>query len=237
MVDATKTAPAKAMPKWESDCRTRLATAIRGRMAILANLAARDANEGETRLLVTEMLEALGFDKYNDLTMEYQVKGEFADYGIRIEKQLVAFVEVKRIAQKLNQKHLNQVQTYSVNEGVEWMILTNGQMWQVYHLTNSLPLIVDQVMAVDLLDSQTTLNEKIDVLFYLTKEAFKRKLIDDFWRQRAATSPRAIASALLSDRVLDELRKELRTRSAYNAGTDELAALMRQAVLRADVLP
>jgi len=37
-----------------------------------------------------------GYDKYEDLTTEYMIKGEFADYGIRIDKQIIAFVEVKR---------------------------------------------------------------------------------------------------------------------------------------------
>jgi predicted type IV restriction endonuclease len=69
---------------------------------------------------------------YDDLTTEYQVRGEFADYGVRIDKQLVAFIEVKRCTTKLGPKHLRQVEMYAVNEGVEWMILTNGQVWQVY---------------------------------------------------------------------------------------------------------
>jgi hypothetical protein len=49
---------------------------------------------------VTDFLcDGLGFDKYEDLTCEYQVKGDFADYGIRIDKQMIAFVEVKRCTQ------------------------------------------------------------------------------------------------------------------------------------------
>lgn len=59
---------------------------------------------------------------------------EFADYGIRIDKQLVAFVEVKRISTRLDVKHLRQVEMYAVNEGVEWMVLTNAANWKVYHL-------------------------------------------------------------------------------------------------------
>ena len=46
----------------------------------LADLIARDANEGDTRMLITDFLcDGLGYDKYVDLTTEYQVKGEFAD--------------------------------------------------------------------------------------------------------------------------------------------------------------
>lgn len=231
------TADRRAVPKWESECRERLSAAVRRLARNLADLAARDANEGDTRLLVTELLEALGYDKYEDLTTEYQVKGEFADYGVRIDRQLVAFVEVKRVAQKLSEKHLRQVQTYAVNEGVEWVILTNGQVWQGYHLTGGLPVVVDLALAVDLLDSQVSHAEKINTLFFLTKESFKRHLIDDLWRQRAATSPRAIASAILADAIVDEIRKELRRRSAYNADVEELTTLIRTAVLRPEVLP
>ncbi len=102
-------------------------------------MLARDANEGDTRLVVTDFLsEGLGYDE-SDLTTEYGVKGDFADYGIRIDKELVAFIEVKRIGTKLNTKHLRQVQMYAVNEGVEWMILTNGAEWQASPHHGGLP--------------------------------------------------------------------------------------------------
>lgn len=96
----SKTAP-RSLPKWEADTRERLKGAVRKFSKPLADLVSRDANEGDTRLLVTDFLcEGFGFDKYSDLTTEYQVKGEFADYGIRIDKQLVAFIEVKRVTTK-----------------------------------------------------------------------------------------------------------------------------------------
>ncbi len=72
----------RAAPRWEAEARDRLRAGLRRFSKPLADLAARDANEGDTRLLVTDFLcDALGFDKYTDLTTEYQVKGEFADYG------------------------------------------------------------------------------------------------------------------------------------------------------------
>lgn len=128
-------------PKWEAEAKERLKVALRRFAKPLADLVARDANEGDTRLLVTDFLcDALGYDKYEELTTEYQVKGEFADYGVRLDKQLVAFIEVKRCTTKLSDKHLRQVTNYAVNEGVEWMWLTNGAVWQVYHLTGGLPI-------------------------------------------------------------------------------------------------
>ena len=136
--------PSSTSPKWETVARERMKAAIKKFNKPLADLVARDANEGDTRLLVTDMLcEGFGFDKYSELTTEYRVKGEFADYGIRLDKDLIAFLEVKRVATKLAAKHLRQVETYAVNEGVEWVILTSGVVWQVYHITGGLPIVVD----------------------------------------------------------------------------------------------
>jgi hypothetical protein len=82
VAEAAKKPKARSAPKWETDARDRLKTAIRRYSKPLADLVARDANEGDTRLLVTDFLcDGLGFDKYADLTTEYQVKGEFADLG------------------------------------------------------------------------------------------------------------------------------------------------------------
>src|ERR687898_3232038 len=98
--EAAKKPKARSTPKWESEARDRLKSAIRRYRKPLADLVARDANEGDTRLLITNFLcDGLGFDKYADLTTEYQVKGEFADYGVRIDRELVAFIEVKRSPQ------------------------------------------------------------------------------------------------------------------------------------------
>lgn len=102
---------ARVRPKWETAAEERVKTAVKKFGKPLADMLARDANEGDTRLVVTDILcEGLGYDKFADLTTEYAVKGEFADYGVRIDKQLVAFIEVKRIGTKLGMKHLRQVE-------------------------------------------------------------------------------------------------------------------------------
>jgi Type I restriction enzyme R protein N terminus (HSDR_N) len=226
----------RAMPKWESDARERLRGAVRRFAKPLADLVARDANEGDTRLLVTDFLcEGLGYDKYEDLTTEYQVRGEFADYGVRIDKQLVAFIEVKRCMTKLGAKHLRQVEIYAVNEGVEWIILTSGQVWQVYHLTPGLPVVIDLALEVDLLGEGGP-TQKSEKLFYLSKEAFRRRLIDELWRARAATAPKSLAAVLLSDALVDELRKELRRRTGHNAEPKELRRLLSETVIRPEAL-
>lgn len=226
----------RALPKWEAAARDRVKVAVRRFAKPLADLVERDANEGDTRLLVTDFLcEGFGYDKYEDLTTEYQVKGEFADYGVRIDRQMIAFIEVKRCTQKLGIRHLRQVQMYAVNEGVEWMILTNGQVWQVWHLTGGLPVTVDLALEVDLL-SDATATVKADLLFYLSKDAVRRRLLDDLWKAKAATAPRSLASVLVSDVVLEAIRKEIRRRTNHNGDVDEIEKILKAEVLRPDLL-
>ena len=222
-------------PKWEVDARARLRTAIRRARKPLQVLAERNANEGDTRLLVTDFLcDGLGFEKYADLTTEYQVRGEFADYGIRIDHDLIALVEVKRINTKLNARHLRQVESYAVNEGVAWMLLTNGAQWRAYHLSAGMPIAVDLAIDVDLLAAGTP-SDKADELFYLTRESLKRRQIEDLWKAKAATSPGALADILRSEKVLDEIRKAIRRQSGQRVTVAELRQRLDDTVIRADL--
>lgn len=233
-LDASKKGTARPMPKWEADTRERVKVAIKKFGKPLADLVARDANEGDTRLWVTDFLcEAFGFDKYADLTTEYQVKGEFADYGVRIDKQLTAFIEVKRVATKLDTKHLRQVEMYAVNEGVEWVILTNAVDWRVYHLTGSLPVQIDIAVEVNLLN-EDSLQHKASQLYYLTRESMKHRQLDDLWKAKRATSPKSLAQVLLSEQVVDAIRKELKRQTGHNVDAGEIIRILKGTILRSE---
>lgn len=226
------------VPQWEENAKASIKAGIRKFAKPLADLVTRDANEGDTRLLITDFLcEALGYDKFEDLTTEYAVRYEFADYGVRINKQLTAFIEVKRAAQELSPKHLRQVETYAVKEGLEWLILTNGQVWRVYHVTAATGRQVQTELSfeVDLLGDETP-TKKTDKLFLIHREALKKNVIAEDWRRKAATSPLAIAQSLLSPTVLDAIRKEIRARTKFNSEAEDLAVLMKAEVIRPGLL-
>ncbi len=192
----------------------------------------------QSGLLVTGFLVyALGYDKFDDLTTEFAVRGEFADYGLRIDKQLVAFIEVKRVTQKLSARHLRQVETYVIKEGLEWAFLTNGQVWQVYHVTagTGQQAATDLVLEVDLLGEDSPSKKTAD-LFHLHRSAMKRDTLDELWKQRAATAPVALASVLCSEAVLDAIRKEIRRHRGYNPDTATISEVLRREVIRPDLL-
>jgi predicted type IV restriction endonuclease len=222
---ASVTKVVSGVPKWESTARERLASGLKRVAKPIEGLKARDAVEADTRMLVTDVLcDLLGYDKYEDLTAEYQVKGEFADYGVRVDKQLVAFIEVKRISQKLNATHLRQVESYALKNGVSWAILTNAQVWQVYHVqavsgdVSELTLVFN----VDILDASIRNAEKIDQLFLISREAIQKGRLDAVWKEKFSTSPKALKPILLSEGVLDEMRKVLWRESKLRVETAEL---------------
>jgi hypothetical protein len=225
-----------AGPRWETETRERVRAGIRKFARPLNDLIARDANEGDTRMLVNRMLtDVLGYDEFTELTTEYAVKGEFADYGIRIDRDLVAFVEVKRVATKLGAKHLRQAEMYAVNEGVEWIILTNGAEWRAYHLSAGLPVEIDLALDVNLV-SDTTGAQKADQLFYLSRESLKRRQIDELWKAKRATSPKSLASVITSPAVAEAIRKELRRTTGQRVDPELITRLLRTTVVRPECL-
>jgi len=213
ITDGTAKQPAaKVLPKWEQTARERVKAFLPKAIKPIQGLMERDAVEADTRMLVTDFLcDVLGYDKYEDLTAEYQVKGDFADFGIRVDKQLKAFVEIKRVKQDLNKTHLRQVESYALREGVVWAILTNVRVWELYRVE---PVVGEQseltlMFSVDLLDDAINIKKKSDLLYLISREAIQKKVIDEHWKNQLATSPKVIKKALLSNEVVEAVKREI----------------------------
>jgi hypothetical protein len=63
-----------------------------------------------------------------------------------------------------------------------------------------------------------------------------RPLIDDLWQVKAATSAKSLGAVILSDTVVDQIRKELRRQTGHNVDPTELSQLIKSGVLRPDCL-
>lgn len=220
-----------SVPKWEVVARARIHSGIKKMAKPTLMLKEKDAAEADTRHLVTDILEhLLGYDKYENLTAEFAVKGDFADYGIRIEKQLVAFIEVKRISQKLNAKHLSQVESYALKEGVQWAILTNAQIWQAYHVTpvQGQQSEVTLIFEVDILDEESKPSHKIDLLFLLSKEGISKGRLGEFLAALNAVSSKTLKPIFLSDDVLAAVRKEIRRKTKHAVDPKDLKIAVKR---------
>jgi hypothetical protein len=124
---------------------------------------------------------------------------------------------------------------YAVNEGVEWIILTNGAEWRAYHLSAGLPMEIDLALEVNLVGDEP-LGQKAGQLFYLSRESFKRRKIDEVWKARRATAPKSLTSVLLSPTVTDAIRKELRRTTGQKVETADIERLPRETVVHPECL-
>lgn len=155
------------------------------------------------------------------MTAEYLVKGEFADIGIRVDKKLLAFVEIKRVTQELKEQHLRQVKNYAANEGVNWVILTNGRVWQIYYVSSTTPIEHTLLFETDLMTDATPA-VKTEKLWMISRDALKRGVLSDIWKAEAALQSNILERALLSAPVQKALRAEVRKISNELVDPDRL---------------
>jgi hypothetical protein len=57
-------------------------------------------------------------------------------------------------------------------------------VWQVYHITGGLPVVIDLALEVDLLGDEPPAH-KVNQLFYLSRESLKKRQIDELWKAQA----------------------------------------------------
>lgn len=70
-----------------------------------------------------------------------------------------------------------------------------------------------------------------------TGDPYRRDLpvVLELWRAKAATSPRSLSAIVLSEPVVEAVRKELRRQTGHNCDSVELAKILAGDVLRADI--
>ena len=105
----------------------------------------------------------------------------------------------------------------------------------MYHLTGGLPVVVDLALDVNLLGDETAA-QKASQLFYITREALKRRQIDELWKAKRATAPGSLAKVVLSPSVTESIRKELRRTTGQNVDIGDMARHLMETVVRRECL-
>lgn len=205
---------------------------------ILQKAKERNLNEADTSEIVSDIIsDILGFDKYFDVINEYPIDGHYADFGIKLKEKLAMLVEVKAIGVQLSDRHLFQVATYAVNAGIEWVILTNGGIWQLYHISFTKPIEKELVAEIDFLGKQAAPGEKSLSLFLISKESLSKDLLKQYWQEKVALSPENVVRALLSETVLDRLSEKLKDMTDYEISARDLQDVLERKVLRPNMVP
>jgi hypothetical protein len=224
-----------AIPKKIAD---RLSTGLKRFQPIVSAAKARDANESDTSMIITDMMaELFGYDKYSEVTKELAIRGTYCDLATKIEGKFQMLIEVKAVGIDLKDSHVKQAVDYASNKGIEWVALTNANNWKVFKVIFSKPIDFEMVLDIDLL----TLNFKNEIhlesLFLLTRESILKSGLYAYHDQIQATNKFYLGAIILSDSVLESIRRELRRITPdVKVPIEDLRNVLIQDVLKREVI-
>ncbi|MGE0160773.1 MAG: restriction endonuclease subunit R [Gemmatimonadales bacterium] len=211
----------------------RITSGIKRFQPILAAAKTRDVNESDTVVIVTDLLQyVFGYDKYAEITSEHMIRGTFCDLAVKLEGEIAFLIEVKAIGLDLKEQWVKQAVDYAANQGIEWVALTNGAVWRVYRVTFGQPIDHELVVDFDLLTVNPRKPDHVDLVSLLAKEGWQKARLGDYHLQRQALSRFTLGALILSEPILDALRRELR-RMAPDV---KIEAKQIREVLHTDVL-
>jgi len=206
------------------DARTMMETIIKA-----------DVNEAETRRRIERFFDSLmGYDVFKHITREHSIHGigdsDYCDFAIQLERdnkiKPVIIVEIKKVNVDLSDKHVKQAASYAINIGCEWILLTNGRDWQLYHIVFGQP---PQAILVDswnlMLDDLYILGSKFELIGYRN---VKRGGLDQLWQKNAALTAKSLLKILLSEPSISMIRRELKRKEKIPLYPEEIVGGIRR---------
>lgn len=224
-----------AIPKKVSE---RLVAGIKRYQPILVSAKARDVGEADTVTIIKDMLsDIFGYDKYAELTSEFAIRGTFCDLATKIDGVLQTLIEVKAIGLELKDHHVKQAIDYAANQGVDWVLLTNGMCWRVYRLIFAKPIDQELVVDIDFSELNPRSEQDIELLYLWCKEGWQRSVLGDYHTQKQALSRFFIGAMLQNDPVLEVIRRELRRLSPdVRIDIEQIRAVLINEVIKREVI-
>jgi predicted type IV restriction endonuclease len=216
----------------------RLSAGIKKFQPVLASAHTRDVNESDTVIIVTDMLsEVFGFDKYSEVTSENSIRGTYCDLATKLDGAFQWLIEVKAIGQELKDSYVKQAIDYAANQGVDWVVLTNGILWRIYKVMFSKPIDQELLCEIHFHSLQPRELDSLEQLYLLTKEACVKSVLGDYFDQKQALSRFSIAATILSEPVLMVLRREIRKLSPdVRVDVNQVRQVLENEVLKRDVV-
>jgi hypothetical protein len=125
---------------------------------------------------------------------------------------------------------------YGANQGIPWIVLTNGSHWDIYRIKFERPIDCEHTCSIDMLELNPRRSDDMQRLYLLCKEGLATDAIDAFHEHTQNVNRFVIAAIIQSDPVLSLLRREIRRLApTARVSTAEIAALLPD-VLKRDVI-
>lgn len=205
---------------------------------ILKNALDRDINEADTVVICQDILsEIFGFDKYTEITTEYAIRGTYCDLAIKIDEKIQYLIEVKSIGTSLKEQHLKQAIDYGVNKGVQWVVLTNGIVWDLYKVRFERPIDKDLVLSLNMLEVNPRKNDDQQKLFLLSKRGLSKSIREEYYEHIKSVNRNVIGALILSKPIITKIRSDLKKITAgLKIELDEIEKIITHEVIKRDVI-
>lgn len=201
---------------------------------MMETIAKTDANEAETRSRVERMFESLmGYDVFKHITREHAIHGVgdtvHCDFAVQLDykesSRPVMLVELKRVNIDLQPKHLKQVASYAIDMGSEWVLLTNGKEWKLYHISYGQPPQPKLINSWNLMnDVPATLVDKFSQISYRN---VKRGGLARLWEKSNVLSAQNLLKVILSEHSISLIRRGLKRATDVVVSPEEIVGGIR----------
>jgi hypothetical protein len=159
------------------------------------------------------------------------------DLAVKVGEDIRFLFEVKAIGIELKDIHVKQAIDYAANMGIEWVVLTNGAAWRIYKVHFAQPIEKILVCEISVMTQSAKSDEVIECFGNLSREGFSKGTMADLLHQKQITNKFTVAALLLSDALLDDLRKEIRRLgSGVKVDTDYLRRLLSDEIIKRDLI-
>jgi hypothetical protein len=231
------------MRKISTQAEERISSGIQKFQPILRSARLSNKNESDTVTIITDMLsDVFGYNKYDQLTSELSIKRTFCDLAVRLDGQLRLLIECKAIGVDLREEHIMQATNYAANTGVDYVVLTNGAIWQVYQVLFGKPVERVLLSRFDFCELSANQPADYDILWPLCVEAFTaagnaamEAMVDQ--RQSQSLSPYIVGRVLLNDWMIRTIRGSLQRHFPdIKISNDEVYAMLRNEVFRPEIV-
>ena len=201
---------------------------------MMETIAKTDANEAETRSRVERMFESLmGYDVFKHITREHAIHGVgdtvHCDFAVQLDYKESSrpnmLVELKRVNIDLQPKHLKQVASYAIDMGCEWVLLTNGKEWKLYHISYGQPPQPKLINSWNLMnDVPATLVDKFSQISYRN---VKRGGLARLWEKSNVLSAQNLLKVILSEHSISLIRRGLKRATDVAVSPEEIVGGIR----------
>jgi len=215
----------------------RISAQLKKYQKVLEAAKQRDIGEADTVTIITDFLsDALGYDKYKEVSSEHAIRGTYVDRVVTVDNKKRFLIEAKAIGVELKDAHVKQAIDYAANDGVSWVVLSNGAMWRLYNLRFGKPIKKTLVFEIDVLTCDCKDEDVISCFGSLSSEGYSKGTLTELLNEKQISSKYAIAAVLRTDKMVEAIRKEVRRLSGIRLESEYLSSLLESEIVKRELV-